>query len=113
MHSSTSKSAFSKTHFALERLDGEVIAARLVQDDHVERRGRRSFLAVTAHVGTVRGRPAVQQLMNLAGVAVEVEDDVRLRREELEDDRQQVLLFAGQRHKTDMPLTLGRETFNE
>ncbi len=39
-----------KTRDALDRLDREMIAVELVEDDHVEWRGRGAFLGEAAHI---------------------------------------------------------------
>src|SRR5438093_11997939 len=56
-------------------LDYEVIAAGQVADLHVERRGRRSLLAVAVDVEPLVVRPFEYELLDRRRVAVEVEDD--------------------------------------
>ena len=57
-----------------------MVAAHLVEHDHVERRRRRALLAEAADVEAAGVRAAVQQLVQRAGVAVKREDDLGRRR---------------------------------
>ena len=55
---------------AVDHIDDEVVAIEVVEHDHVEGRGRRAFLLVSADVDVgVIGAP-VRQTMNQPGVAV-------------------------------------------
>jgi hypothetical protein len=62
-----------------------VIAARLVEHDHVERRGRGALFLVAADVKTRRVRACVEQLVHAAWIAVEREHDVRRFGEQLDE----------------------------
>ena len=50
-----------------QRLEHEVVAAHLVEHDHVERRGRRALLAEAAHVEALGVGLAVEELVHRAG----------------------------------------------
>src|SRR2546429_3112058 len=68
---------------ALDDVAGEVEAVEVVQDHHVERRGGRAFLLVTAHVEVVVIGPPVGQPVDQPRVAVEGEDHRAIAGEEV------------------------------
>ena len=68
---------------AAQRLLAEVVPADAVAHHHVERRRRGPLLLVATHVEAVRVGLAVQQLVERAGVAVEREHDMAVRREQV------------------------------
>ena len=68
---------------AAKGLLGEVEPAHPVEDDHVERRGRRALLGEATHVEAAGVRAAVDELVHGPRVAVEREDDVSVGGEEV------------------------------
>ena len=60
----------------------EVETIEIVQHRHVERRGRRAFLLVAAHVKVVVIGAAIGQAMDQPGIAVKGEDDRLVLREQ-------------------------------
>src|SRR2546429_31265 len=67
------------------RLNAEVIAARLIEHDHIEGRGGRSLFIKTAHVETRRIRTAMDDLVNRPRIAVEGKQDWFVFREVLNE----------------------------
>src|SRR3954454_22852087 len=65
-----------KTARPVDGFDGEVVAAGLVEDDHVERCRRGALLAVAVDVETLGVWTAVEELVDGTGVPVVREDDV-------------------------------------
>ena len=63
-----------------ERLDAQVVAAHLVQHDHVERRRRGALLVEAAHVEALGIGTPVDDLVHRALVAMEGEDHRLVRR---------------------------------
>ena len=59
----------------VDHVDGEMEAIEVVERHHVERRRRRAFLLVAAHVDVVVVRAAVGQAVDQPGIAVVGEDD--------------------------------------
>ena len=60
---------------ALNRINDEVKAVEIVEDDHIERRGRRAFFLVAANVELRVIGAAVGQAVNQPRVAVKGEND--------------------------------------
>lgn len=63
---------------------GQMVAAQLVGNDHVERRRRGTLFHVSAHMEARRVRTSINQLMNGARIAVKGKHDVHLPRKHLE-----------------------------
>ena len=61
---------------ALERQGGEVVAAHTVEDGHVKGRGRGALLAEPADMKAPGVTPAMEQLVQGPGVAVEGDHDL-------------------------------------
>ena len=60
---------------ALDGINNEVKAVEVVEDDHIERRGRRAFFLVAANVELRVIGAAVSQAVNQPRVAVKGEND--------------------------------------
>ena len=67
----------------LECFDGKVVAAHLIEDDHVERRGRRTPVHVASDVEARFIGPGVNHRVDDPAIVMEREDDVGILREEL------------------------------
>ena len=66
---------FLQLRDALDGINDEVKAVEIVEDDHIERRGRRAFFLVAANVKLRVIRPPVGQAVNQPRVAVKGEND--------------------------------------
>ena len=65
-----------------ERFDGQMVAAHLVEDDHVERRGRRASVHVASDVEARFIGPGVNHRVDDPAIVMEREDDVDVLGEE-------------------------------
>ncbi len=77
----------AEARHAIDHVDGKMEPIDLVEHAHIERRGGGAFFLVPAHVQLLVGAP-VGEAVNQPGVAVVVEDDLLVFRE-------QGIVFAG------------------